>query len=169
MMRKTIYLFIAALCVAASASAQSNSDRISLGIGLLYENGLDATVAYEHELNYHNSFEVFAGGYLKWAECPSCGHVCPESFWRNYRSYSLGVAYKPCVVRGRNHFGNVRVGASAGSDTDRFLAGIHVGYEHNHVLHSGWVLYWQVKSDMMIKGRDFFRTGVALGFKIPVK
>ena len=168
-MGKTINLFIAALCVAASASAQSNSDRISLGIGLLYENGLDATVAYEHELNYHNSFEVFAGGYLKWADCPSCGHVCPESFWRNYRSYSLGAAYKPCVVRGRNHFGNVRIGASLGSDTDRFLAGIHVGYEHNYVLRSGWVLYWQVKSDLMIKGQDLFRTGVVLGFKIPVK
>lgn len=168
-MGKTINLFIAALCIAASASAQSNSDRISLGVGLLYENGLDATIAYEHELNYHNSFEVFAGGCLKWAECPSCGHVCPESFWRNYRSYSLGVAYKPCVVRGRNHFGNVRIGVSAGSDTGRFLGGIHVGYEHNYMLHSGWVLYWQVKSDMMIKGQDLFRTGVVLGFKIPVK
>ena len=168
-MGKTINLFIAALCVAASASAQSNSDRIALGVGLLYENGLDATIAYEHELNYHNSFEVFAGGYLKWADCPSCGHVCPESFWRNYRSYSLGAAYKPCVVRGRNHFGNVRIGASLGSDTDRFLAGIHVGYEHNYVLRSGWVLYWQVKSDLMIKGQDLFRTGVVLGFKIPVK
>ena len=97
------------------------------------------------------------------------GLEAKECMFRIYRSYSLGVAYKPCVVRGRNHFGNVRVGASAGSDTDRFLAGIHVGYEHNYVLHSGWVLYWQVKSDMMIKGRDFFRTGVALGFKIPVK
>jgi len=31
------------------------------------------------------------------------------------------------------------------------------------------VLYWQVKSDLMIKGRDLFRTGVVLGFKIPVK
>ncbi len=168
-MKKTISLMITCLCFAVSASAQRNSDRVSLGVGLLYENGLDATIAYEHELNYHNAVKVFAGGYLKWTDCPSCGHVCPESFWRNYRSYSLGVAYKPCVVHGRNHFGNVRIGASLGSDTDRVLAGIHVGYEHNYVLRSGWVLYWQVKSDLMIKGQDLFRTGVALGFKIPVK
>ena len=168
-MKKTISLILASLCIAVSASAQRNSDRVSLGVGLLYENGLDATIVYEHELSYHNAVEVFANGYLKWADCASCGHVCPESFWRNYRSYSLGVAYKPCVVRGRNHAGNVRIGASFGSDTERFLAGIHVGYEHNYVLRSGWVLYWQVKSDLMIKGRDLFRTGVVLGFKIPVK
>ncbi len=168
-MKKTISLMIACLCFAMSASAQRNSDRVSLGVGLLYENGLDATIAYEHELNYHNAAEVFANGYLKWTDCSSCGHICPESFWRNYRSCSLGIAYKPCVVRGRNHFGNVRIGASLGSDTERFLAGIHIGYEHNYVLRSGWVLYWQVKSDMMIKGQDLFRTGVVLGFKIPVK
>ena len=146
-MKKTISLLIACLCVTVSASAQRNSDRVSLGVGLLYENGLDATIAYEHELNYHNSFEVFAGGYLKWTKCASCGHICSESFWWNYRSHGLGFANKPCVVRGCNHFVN----------------------EHNYMLHSGWVLYWQVKSDVMINGQDLFRTGVVLGFKIPVK
>ncbi len=119
----------------------------------VYENGMDVTLAYEHEMNYRHAWEFFANGYLKWAECGSCGHVCPESFWRNYRTYGFGVAYKPCVVRGRNHYGNLRIGASAGSDTNKFLAGIHVGYEHNYVLRSGCTLFWQVKSDMMIKGR----------------
>lgn len=61
------------------------------------------TVAYEHEMNYRHVWEFFANGYLQWTECASCDHVCPESFWRNYRTYGFGVAYKPCVVRGRNH------------------------------------------------------------------
>ena len=107
--------------------------------------------------------------YLKWTECKSWGHICQESFWRNYRTYGFGVAYKPCVVRGRNHYGNLRIGASAGSDTNKFLAGIHVGYEHNYELRSGWTLYWQVKSDMMIKGADLLRTGIVLGVKLPIK
>ena len=79
------------------------------------------------------------------------------------------MAYKPCVVWGRNHYGNLRIGASAGSDTNKFLAGLHFGYEHNYVLRSGWTLYWQVKSDMMIKGADLFRTGIVLGVKLPIK
>ena len=108
-------------------------------------------------------------GYIKWNECASCGHVCPESFWNNYRSYGFGFAYKPCVARGRNHHGNMRIGASAGSDTDRFLGGIHLGYEQNYTLRHGWKLFWQVKTDVMIKGEDLFRTGIVLGVKLPVK
>ena len=47
--------------------------------------------------------------------------------------------------------------------------GLHFGYEHNYVLRAGWTLYWQVKGDVMIKGADVLRTGVALGIKLPIK
>lgn len=62
----------------------------------------------------------------------------------------------------------MRIGASAGSDTDRFLGGIHLGYEQNYTLRHGWKLFWQVKTDVMIKGEDLFRTGIVLGVKLPV-
>lgn len=139
-MRKTLILMFACMCLAFSANAQRNSGRLSLGVGLLYRNGMDVTFSYEHEMNYRHAWEFFANGYLQWAECGPCGHICPESFWRNYRTYGFGVAYKPCVVRGRNHYGNLRIGASAGSDTKKFLGGLHFGYEHNYVLRSGWTL-----------------------------
>lgn len=73
------------------------------------------------------------------------------------------------MTRGRNHHGNLRIGASGGSDTKDFLGGAHFGYEHNYTLRGGWKLYWQVKSDIMIKGEDLFRTGIVLGVKLPVK
>ena len=101
-MKKTIILMLACMCVFMNASAQRNSGRLSLGVGLLYENGMDVTLAYEHEMNYRHAWEFFANGYLKWTECKSCGHICPESFWRNYRTYGFGVAYKPCEI-GRAH------------------------------------------------------------------
>ena len=127
------------------------------------------TLSYEHETRYHNAWEYFANGYIKWDECASCGHVCPESFWNNYRSYGFGIAYKPCLARGRNHHGNMRIGASGGSDTHDFMGGIHLGYEHNYTLRHGWKLFWQVKTDVMIKGEDLFRTGIVMGVKLPVK
>lgn len=136
-MKKTIILIITCVCVAASANAQQGSGRLSLGTGLLYKNGMDITLAYEHEMNYRHAWEFFVNGYLQWAECGSCGHICPESFWRNYRSYGFGVAYKPCMTRGRNHYGSLRIGASAGSDMNKFLGGLHLGYEHNYVLRAG--------------------------------
>lgn len=98
-MRKTIILTIACMCLAVGANAQRGSGRLSLGAGLLYKNGLDVTLAYEHEMNYRHAWEFFANGYLQWAECESCKHVCPKSFWQNYRTYGFGVAYKPCVTR----------------------------------------------------------------------
>jgi hypothetical protein len=91
-MKKTIIVIITCVCIAASANAQQGSGRLSLGTGLLYKNGMDITLAYEHEMNYRHTWEFFVNGYLQWAECASCGHICPESFWRNYRSYGFGVA-----------------------------------------------------------------------------
>ena len=151
-MKKTIILILACVCIAASASAQRGSGRLSLGVGLLYKNGMDATLAYEHEINYRHAWEFFRQtATCNGPKCASCKHICPDSFWRNYRTYGFGVAYKPCVTRGRNHYGSLRIGASAGSDTRKFLGGLHFGYEHNYALRAGWTLYWQVKSDVMIK------------------
>lgn len=65
-MRKTIILTIACMCLAVGANAQRGSGRLSLGAGLLYKNGLDVTLAYEHEMNYRHAWEFFANGYLQW-------------------------------------------------------------------------------------------------------
>ena len=107
-MRRIVLALVTIIAFAVSGKAQSNSDRLSLGIGCLYQNGLDLTLSYE------------------------------------------------------------RIGASAGSDTHRFLGGIHFGYEHNYVLCGGWQLFCQVKTDLMIKGEDLFRTGIVLGIKLPL-
>ena len=65
--------------------------------------------------------------------------------------------------------GNLRLGGSLGSDRDKVLGGIHVGYEHSYALRKGWKLFWQAKCDLMIKGEDLFRTGIVIGVKIPTK
>ena len=168
-MRKTILLLAIIVSSVLSVKAQDNMGRVQLGVGLLYEKGMDLTLAYEHETRYHNAWEYFGNVYLKWDECASCGHICPESFWNNYNTWGLGVAYKPCVIRGRNNHGNFRIGASLGSDRHHVLGGIHVGYEQNYSLRGGWKLFWLVKSDLMIEGKDLFRTGVVIGVKLPTR
>jgi hypothetical protein len=54
-----------------------------------------------------------------------------------------------------------------GSNTRDFIGTVNLGYEHNYVLRHGWVLFWQVKCDVVIGAGDLFRTGVVMGFKIP--
>ena len=150
------------------ARAQQNCNHLMLGAGMLYERGLDATLAYQHTNRYHHAWEFFGTFYIKYDEDPLAGHITKESFWHNYNSWHLGVAYKPCVNRGRNHHGNVRLGVTLGSDLDRFVGGLHVGYEHSYALYHGSEFFFQVKEDVIIKGEDLFRTGVAVGIKVPL-
>lgn len=75
-MKKILLVLVTVITFAMNGKAQSNSDRLSLGVGCLYQNGLDLTLSYEHKGKYHHTWEFFANGYLKWDECASC--VRPE-------------------------------------------------------------------------------------------
>ena len=118
---RTLLLVSVMLMLAVTGKAQCHGNRLSLGAGALYEKGFDATIAMEHETNNHNAWEYFANGYVKWSEDEDAGHVTKDSFWNNYRTWGLGIAYKPCVVRSRNQYGCLRIGASGGSDTHEFV------------------------------------------------
>lgn len=168
-MKKLLVIALASMCMAASAFAEDRSNRLSVSSGLLYERGWDATFSVERETRYHNVWEYFGNVYLKWEDCPSCKHICPESFWKSYNTWNLGVAYKPNVYRSRNTTGRLRLGASLGSDTHEVIGGLHVGYEHDYMFSDGPTLFWRVKSDAIINGKDLFRTGVELGVKFPIK
>ena len=146
----------------------SNQWRAMVAVGASYERGLDATVSFEKELKYHNAWEFFFTGYLQWDDDPLAGHVTKDSFWNSYNTWSVGLAYKPCISRGRNHHGNLRLGVSGGSDLDEFIGVIHVGYEHSYALKGGWELFWQLKEDVAICAKDLWRTGGAVGVKIPL-
>ena len=77
---RTLTFTLAILMNLASHAQDSRS--VNLSAGLLYPNTLDATLSYEIETKYHNAWEFFANGAAKWKDCPSCGHVCAESFWK---------------------------------------------------------------------------------------
>lgn len=151
------------------ASAQQNENHLMLSGGIAYERGLDGAIAYQHTTRYHHAWEYFADYHVKWEDDPDAGHITKKSFWHSYNSWHLGIAYKPCVNRGRNNHGNLRIGVSGGSDLHDFVGGIHVGYEHTLSLYRGWEFFFQVKEDVIIpRSGDLFRTGVALGVKVPL-
>ncbi len=164
-MRRILISLMLCLGLAAQTRADDHSGRVVMGLGLLYENGLEATVGYEAETRYHHAWEFFGNVYLKWDECQECGHICNDSFWHNYNTWSLGIAYKPAVHIGRNNTGRLRVGGRVGSDTDDVICGVTIGYEHSYTLRHGLQLFWQLKTDVMIEGEDLFITGVHAGIK----
>lgn len=175
-MRKALYITVARVLLLSvmflstqAIFSQTNNNHLMLGVGALYERGLEATLAYEHGTKYHNAWEYFGTYYIKYERDETVGHYTKDSFWNSHRSWHLGICYKPCVSRGRNHHGNLRIGASGGSDTSDFLAGVHVGYEHTYSMYNGWELFFQIKEDVMFPNvGDMFRTGVVLGVKAPL-
>lgn len=156
------------LCLLRAHAQSTNQNHLMLSAGALYERGFDATIAYQHETKYHNSWEYFASYYIKYEDDPLAGHITKDSFWNSYNTWLIGAAYKPCVSRGRNHHGNVRIGVSCGSDLSDIIGGGHLGYEHSYALYSGWEIFFQVREDFILRGKDNFRTGVSLGVKVPL-
>jgi len=55
-------LVSAMLLLAVTGKAQSHGNRLTLGVGALYERGFDVTLAVEHETKNHNAWEYFANG-----------------------------------------------------------------------------------------------------------
>ena len=164
-----LLVVLSAFVTTSGCRAQSNNNHLMLSTGISYERGLDASVAYEHSSKYHNAWEYFAVYHLQYGDDPEAGHITKESFWKSYNSWHIGIAYKPCVNRGRNHHGNLRIGVSGGSDRHDFVGGIHVGYEHTYALKAGWELFFQLKEDVVIpRSGDLFRTGAMFGVKVPL-
>lgn len=171
-----VLLFVMCLAYPVIGKAQTFSGHFNVGMSMYYQRGLSATVAYEFEKKYRHSYEFYGTYYLKYEEDPSVGHITSDSFWKSYNTWEIGVAYKPCVFRGHNAHGNMRLGGGVGSSIERgednglfsdILGGLHVGYEHSYILRHGWNFYWQVNADVLINGKDTFRPGVTLGVKIP--
>lgn len=165
--KKTAILAVA-FFFAGTVHAQSHGNHLMLDIGASYPRGLETAIAYEHETDYHNAWEYFATAYLKYEKDPTVGHITSETFWHSYNTWAVGAAYKPCVSRGRNHHGNFRLGASVGSDLDKVISAGHIGYEHTYNLYYGWSVFFQIKEDILIRGKDTFRTGATIGVKIPL-
>ncbi len=154
-----------ATLLAQAALAGDNEGRVGIGAGILCPRGLCATLSYEAEGRFHNAWELFAQGCLRRDGRRDHG----KPFWKGYRTWTVGAAFKPCVVRGRNNYGSLRLGGSLGSDLDRFLGAVHLGYEHDYRLGRGWQAYWQAGADIVIVGGDVFRAVASFGFRMPAR
>ena len=115
-------MVMAVFCLTTNAQ---NAKSVNLAIGVMYPQTVDATLSYEVGTKHHNAWEFFGNVASKWKDCPSCGHICSESFWKDNRTWGLGVAYKPCVVRTRNTYGSLRLGGSLGSECNNVLGVVH--------------------------------------------
>ena len=62
---KKILSVMFALFSATAMYAQSHGNHLMLGVGGSYPQGVETTLSYEHETDYHNAWEYFGIMYLK--------------------------------------------------------------------------------------------------------
>ena len=89
---KRMSLMVLLAMVFAAAIGQNNINHLNMSVAALYERGMDATLSYEHETRYHNSWEYFMNGYIQWDKDPEAGHVTTDSFWRRMSVMSTPIA-----------------------------------------------------------------------------
>ena len=66
--RKGFVALVFLLAAILPGFADDRHGRILIGTGLLYERGMDLTIGYEYETNYHHAWEFFGNVNMKWAE-----------------------------------------------------------------------------------------------------
>ena len=108
---------------------------------------------------------------MYWTRIRYCGMSCGPTRTRILPKIGSLMKRKMCI-RDRNTGQGKNVPVSIIVDElptlyfhkiDRLIGTAPVSYTHL------WKLFWQVKTDVMIKGEDLFRTGIVLGVKLPVK
>lgn len=156
------------LMVACTVKAGDRDRYIGLSGGVMYPRIFSATLHVEQETRYHNAYEAYVDYFTQWDKCATCGKVCHDSFFHQRYGLSIGGAYKPCVHRGRNSFGRVRMGADLGTNTRNFVLGFELGYEYVWTLRSGVQLAIIQKNEVNFWAKPTWKNGLQVGVRVPL-
>lgn len=155
-MKKILIALIFAV-VSIGASAQ---EKFTVNAGFLFPSTLNATVGFEHSLNYGHAVELFGeiGNHWKSGE---------GRFWKGYY-WDGGILYKHRLVRYKNGMLRFRFGPQFGAVECRFFLGLEGGFEYNYVFQNGWEFSLIQKNTVNFLHGDTFRNGLLIGLKIPL-
>lgn len=127
----------------------------------------DVSLGYEFEGRYHKAWELNLDLATAYVVCPIDKVVCTKSFF-DYRSFGIGIAYKPEISKGKNSLLRWKIGANIGANEDGFQAGIVGGLEYSYCFKNRLQLFAFQKNDFVFLSRDNFRNGLIVGLKLPL-
>ncbi len=166
---KNIFVTIIALLAFIPSYAGDGDKFINVSGGLMYRNTVNALIAMEFEQKYHSAWEIYLDMTTTYKKCPVDNTIfCEETFW-DYKTFSVGGAYKPAFYRSKNFNLRLRVGADLGTDEGySFCAGIDVGLEATYSFRNRMQVFLTQKNDFIFWTRDNIRNGLLIGIKIPM-
>lgn len=156
---KFIVLPILLLMHGFGAKAQSGYKYLDISGGFLTTpfKGLTSTLSLDFASKYHDGFEVFAEAYR------SRFH---EPFKHNY---TAGFVYKPLITRSKNTAFRFKIGSGFGSNSDKFIIAPQAGFELSQTLSGAFEIMLQQNNSYVFWDSQHWRSGFALGVKIPIE
>lgn len=142
------------LTIGHRSMAQDGYTRVIVSGGILHRTAGTGTVALEFGKKYHRYIELFADVY--------------RSNLEERENYLAGIAYKPNLLRSSNTYLNFRAGFGLGSNTDNVIGSIQGGFEFGYIFPKNFALMLHQKNEAVIGSEQPLRTGILVGFKIPL-
>lgn len=140
---------------------------LNISGGWQWKNTVNAIIGFEAETKYHNAYELYVDLATAYEICPQHGVVDSKSFW-TYKTFGIGLAYKPSMWRGKNSTVRWRFGADLGANRKGFQASIDLGLEYSYTCKNGIQFFVMQKNDFVFWTRDHFRNGLLIGIKFPL-
>jgi len=157
-MKKIIFLIMISF-ISLKSMAGDGDKFFNISGGWQWKNTVNAVVGLEFEGKYHNAYELYIDLATAYDKCPVCNKVCSDSFW-SYKTFGIGVAYKPTISRGKNSNLRWRFGADLGANRKGFQASIDIGLEYSYSFRNGMQVFVMQKNDFVFWTRDHFRNGL---------
>lgn len=164
---KKVLVIISAALFSLKSFAGDGDKFLNLSGGYQWKNTVNLLVGFEAETKYHNAWELYFDLSTAYTTCPTCYKVCSKSFW-DYKTFGLGIAYKPSLYRGKNSVVRWRIGADIGANRKGFQASIDLGIEYSYSFRNGMQVFVLQKNDFVFWTRDHFRNGLLVGVKFPL-
>lgn len=165
-MRKILFPLCLMLSI-AMAHAGNGDSFFTVNAGFLFNSTLNASFGYERELSYSDAVEVFGEIGDRWHKDPVCGHVCDESFWKDYY-WGGGVLYKKQLRRFKNASLRLRIGPECGAHTGDYFFALEGGLEFNYVFPNRMQFSVIQKNQVGFFHGDTFRNGIMIGLRCPI-
>lgn len=172
-MKRLLFILLLSLpffCLyAADESFGDGNHYVHASVGYAYKKTFGTFVGFEWERKYYHAWEAYIDLTTTYITCPIDNTMwCTYAFW-NYKNATIGLAYKPALVRWKNSNLRGRVGVDMGmNQREKYTISLDFGIEYAYSFPNRIQICFTQKNDVQFLNRYHFKSGLYVGIKVPV-
>ncbi|MFL0137679.1 hypothetical protein [Tenacibaculum maritimum] len=151
-MKKLLVVLI--VLISYSSYAQTGFKHISIQYGMTYEKSTNIEIGLDFNRKYFNTWTLFFSHYKK-----------NEDATGNFENSTVGFYYSQNLIASKNNFLNLKMGSSAGTNSENFIIDIILGLEYNYSFSRNLKFSLFLKNNAMFNANPVFRHALLAGLK----